>query len=420
MLAVSGGVDSMVMLDLFYTAGFNIGVAHCNFQLREDESDQDENFVQAVSNHLKIPFYAIRFDTNNYAAENGLSVQVAARKLRYKWFEELAQKYDYNLLATAHHLNDNLETTLLNLVRGTGIKGLKGIPQKVNRIIRPLLIFKSEELISHARERKLTWREDRSNSSDAYHRNFIRLNIIPQLKKLNPALEERFLKTNERILGAVEIFERGLHQLKKEFVIHSDGQVKIEKTILKVTDFPQVLMWELIKEYGFNYQQCVEAVAASAGTPGKQFVTIKYRLIIDRHCWIISPWTDQIEHIKIEQEDSMASLMNLNLNIGYQSSSELLRDPWVAQLDASGIKFPITWRKWRDGDYFVPLGMDHRKKVSDFLVDNKVSRADKDNVTVMESDGNVIWIPGHRIDNRYKVTDRTEQIIKFAITPHFD
>lgn len=420
LLAVSGGVDSMVMLDLFHTAGFNVGVAHCNFQLRGEESEQDEHFVQEVSNHLKIPFYAIRFDTNNYAAEHGLSVQVAARKLRYDWFEELAEKNGYNLLATAHHLNDNLETTLLHLVRGTGISGLKGIPQKINRIIRPLLKFTSEELISYARVRNLQWREDVSNLSDAYDRNFIRLNIIPQLKKLNPALEDGFLKSNERILGAVEIFEMGLHRLKKEFVRKIDGDIRIEKAILTVTNFPQVLVWELIKEYGFNYTQCKDAVLASEATPGKQFIAAGYKLTIDRDCWIISQWAEETGQVKIELKDSNACLGNLKLNIEHQVRGEILNDPWAAHLDAAAIKFPLTWRRWRDGDYFVPLGMNHRKKISDFLIDNKVSRADKERVTVLESDGNVIWVPGHRTDNRYKVTDHTQRIIKFSITPHFD
>lgn len=414
LLAVSGGVDSMVMLHLFHKAGYTVSVAHCNFQLRGDASDEDERFVQQACAQLKVPFHGKRFETNNYAAANGYSIQMAARELRYAWFSMLMQELSYPLLATAHHLNDNLETTLLNFVRGTGISGMKGIPEKSNNIIRPLLMFTKNELVSYANSNKITWREDVSNETDDYDRNLLRHQVIPKLQELNPALEQTFKLTNQRLQGATAVFQLGLHHLRQQFVTEEKDRTTISTELLQHISFPEVVLWELLKDYGFNHTQCADAVAAAAQS-GKIFLSSSHQLTIDRKVWIVAPISNQMTALEVKQNDSKVTFGALTMTIERSRDSTFSDDANEAKLDASKITFPLTWRRWSEGDAFTPLGMKQKKKLSDFFIDAKVSRTDKDKATVLETNGEIIWVVGYRINDRYKITHQTKNVLLFRV-----
>lgn len=416
LLAVSAGVDSMAMLHLFSKGGYNFAVAHCNFQLRGSASEEDEKLVKKTCKALNIPFHTTRFHTNNYAAANSLSVQMAARELRYTWFRQLMQQHHYQWLATAHHLNDNLETTLLNFVRGTGISGVRGIPPVNSNIIRPLLAFSKAELVAYATAQRIAWREDASNASEDYDRNFLRYQVIPHLQLLNPALEETFKRSNQRLLGAEAIFLLGLQHLKRTYVREAGGNLYIDKALLQQTPYPEVVVWELLKTYGFNYSQCRDAVEAQ--DTGKQFLSPTHLLLIDRHEWIVAPAPQQQHAVVIDKDVAQVAFNHLELTCTHTSDTTISNNPNTAQLDAGKITFPITWRRWQEGDAFVPLGMTQQKKLSDFFIDKKVPRTDKARATVLEAGGEILWVVGYRIDNRYKITDNTTQILQFTLRSH--
>lgn len=408
----------MVMAHLFHQAGYTFGVAHCNFQLRGKDSEEDERFVQTWCSQNNISFHVKAFNTNNYAVENGLSIQMAARDLRYIWFKEIMDEHGYTRLATAHHLNDNFETMILNLVRGTGLSGLRGIQYKSNNIIRPLISFAKSDLIAYATENKIAWREDVSNESSDYDRNFIRHEVMPKLLELNPALEKGISKTHQRLLAAEALSQLGLDDLRQEFVIVEKNRIKIDKAFLMVTSYPVGVAWELIKQYGFNFSQCEDMVKASLEVSGKQFLSPSHQLVVDRDAWLIEPHQKPLSLVIINQGEAAATFGALEMTIEQGTYPVLSVDPMVAMFDADKVQFPLIWRAWEKGDNFTPLGMDSKKKLSDFFVDIKLSRLDKQEATVVESDGEIIWIVGYRIDNRFKVTDQNKQIIKLTVQSH--
>jgi tRNA(Ile)-lysidine synthase len=415
LLAVSGGLDSMVMLELFCTAGYSVAVAHCNFQLRGNESDGDEAFVKDRCNHLGIPFYSKGFDTNNYAWENSLSTQLAARELRYAWFNVLLALEKFDHLATAHHLNDSLETVLLNLCRGTGIEGLAGIPLENKSIIRPMLFASREEIQVYAKEEKIVWREDSGNLTDDYQRNFLRHQIVPKLKEINPSLEHTFFSTLEKVRGGVELMKHGHQQLEHAFVKQADGKTLIIKEAFRDFHYPAPVLWELIKHFGFNIEQSEEIIQSLHSQSGKKFFATAYQLIIDREDLIISLLQDSWDQTEIQEGQIAATLGPWRLE-SKESEIIIKPDKVEAILDLWRLRFPLVWRKWRAGDSFCPLGMDHRKKISDFLIDQKISLADKDALTVLESNGEIAWVAGHRIDNRFRITAQTKRAVSFRIT----
>ena len=408
----------MVMAHLFHQAGNAMGIAHCNFQLRGKDSLEDETFVEAWCSQHKITFHSKAFNTNNYAAENGLSIQMAARELRYTWFRELMEEEGYTILATAHHLNDNFETALLNLLRGTGLSGLRGMPFKSNNIIRPLLNFLKEDILQYANENKIAWREDASNTSSDYDRNYIRNEIIPKLSELNPSLERSFGRTHQRLLAAEALSQLGMEALKQEFVIVDKSRVKIDKAFLVVTPFPVGVAWELIKPYGFNHSQCEEMVSVSLESSGKRFLSHTHQLVVDRDAWLIEAYKERLDQVVITEGETGVSFGSFEMNIETGIYKSLTSDPLVAMLDLEKIRFPLIWRTWEQGDRFSPLGMENQKKLSDFFIDSKLSLLDKQEATVVESDGEIVWVVGYRIDNRFKVTDQKKQTIRLSVKPH--
>jgi len=417
LLAVSGGLDSMVMLHLFQACGFLVGVAHVNFQLRGEESESDEQFVKNWCAVHNIPFFVQRFQTNNYAMEEKMSIQMAARELRYSWFEELLEKERFRYVATAHHLNDSIETVLINLVRGTGIEGMTGIPVINGNRIRPLLFASKSEIEDYAAEKGITWREDSSNLTDNYQRNFIRHQIIPALKKINPALEDTFRDTVSRIRSELTILHHDLEGWKKENWKKEGEIIRIRKNGLQPDQGPARL-WHCIKPFGFSYAQCEDILRALYGQSGKQFLVSDYKLVVDRDFLVITPGKNNLEEVVIEMKQEDAVLGSYQMLVKPTLELTPSSNPDNATLDADKLTFPLIWRKWKPGDYFFPLGMTHRKKISDFLIDNKISVGEKDLVTVIEAGGEIVWVVGHRIDNRYKITPQTKNVLSLFIRPY--
>jgi tRNA(Ile)-lysidine synthase len=413
---VSGGVDSMAMLYLFTEAGIPVGVAHCNFQLRGRESEGDEAFVAQVCKELSIPFFIKRFETEAYAWENSLSTQMAARELRYAWFEELLSSHAYRYLATGHHLDDSLETILLNLTRGSSTEGLAGIPVKNGNIIRPLLFATKKQISKYAAAKGMVWREDLSNLTDDYQRNFIRHQVIPQLRELNPSLETTWQSGIEKIQGDLSLLQHAFDAWKKEFVVENAGRTTIQKDGFATFLQPASLLWRYIRNVGFNFEQSREMIQSLHGQPGKRFFSSTHLLAVDRDSLIITPHQDhwQEEAVHEGQTETILGPYRLTMEVTKEVHPGTEIDEAV--LDATRLTFPLLWRKWRPGDSFHPLGMDHKKKISDFLIDKKISVADKEKITVLESAGQVVWVVGHRIDDRFKLTHHTDSMLIFRLS----
>lgn len=419
LLAVSGGLDSMVMLHLFKRANYPIGVAHCNFQLRGVEADQDEQFVKDACQSLGVPFFSKKFDTQAYAKENRLSIQVAARELRYAWFQQVMNDEKFDYLATAHHVNDSLETVLLKWVHGSSLESFAGIPVRNQKVIRPLLFATRNQLSEYASERSILWRNDSSNDSDDYQRNFIRQQVIPKLKEINPALESTFKHGLKKITGELEFLQSQLEQWKHDHVHNKDGQILIDKAALLNASFSDSILWRVVREFGFNIDQCHDMMQAMRSQPGKKFIGTSHLLTLDREHIIISPYDDAYEAVTIREKNESVVRGAWEITLERTKSKDISASPIEVSLDSDKISFPITWRYWQPGDSFYPLGMENRKKLSDFLIDRKIPLADKNGISVLESGGEIIWVVGHRIDNRYKITPETKSVIRFTVQPYF-
>lgn len=419
LLAVSGGLDSMVMLNLFKRSNYTIGVAHCNFQLRGSEAEEDERFVADACKAADVPFFVKKFNTRDYATANKLSIQAAARELRYAWFQELMSEERFAFLATAHHVNDSLETVLLKWIHGSSLESFAGIPVRNKKVIRPMLFATRTQLADFASEKGIMWRNDSSNDSDDYQRNFIRHQVVPRLKEINPALESTFLHGLKKITGELEFLRTQLEQWKAEHIHQKVGQVFINKAALLNATFSDSLLWRVVREYGFNIDQCHDMMQAMQSQSGKKFIGTSHLLTLDRDHIIISPYDDAYEAVTIREKNESVVRGVWEISIERTTSKEISTSSIVASLDADKVKFPITWRYWQPGDSFYPLGMENRKKLSDFLIDRKIPLADKNGISVLESDGEIIWVVGHRIDNRYKITPETKSVVTFSVLPYF-
>jgi tRNA(Ile)-lysidine synthase len=420
LLGVSGGVDSVVMADLFRRSGFNAGVAHCNFQLRGAESDEDARFVERFAARCGMPFHSTVFETGRVAQDRGISIQMAARELRARWFDELLRAHKYAYVATAHHLNDVLETVLLNLTRGTGIDGLAGIPVRQQRTIRPLLFASRDQINSYAREQDISWREDSSNATDDYQRNMIRHHVVPVLRQINPNLEETFSDTSFRLRASREFVHRFLKDFSIRNINYDGKHVQISKEELMDHRFASVILWELIKDLGFNFDQCI-GIAGGGHQPGVVFTSSSHRLTVDRDAFVISRLTDITGiHVEIPAGATRATGGGQSLTLVMQKRDQfaLEKDDTIAQLDYDKLSFPLIWRAWMEGDRFIPLGMTEHKKVSDFLIDEKVALPEKDHVTVIESGGEIVWIVGRRVSAHVRVTGETRNILIIRVDSH--
>lgn len=405
---MSGGLDSMALLRLFHEGGFSVAVAHANFQLRGAESDGDEQFVAHYCKQRGIPFFGNRFDTNNYAKANGLSVQMAARELRYAWFAQLMQSKGFDCVATAHHANDNTETVFLNLTKGAGIDGLTGIEPRNGKIIRPLLFASRAQIEEYAAQIQLAWREDESNAGIDYERNKIRHTVITTLKQINPALENTIARSTEKLKGVEYFAEAGLAYWRNAYVNESHGQLLISKKGLEA--MPAAALYHYLRTFGFNWDQCRQIATATHLQPGKRFSAPEYELVIDRDNLILYSKSD-LKPVEIAEVDKVYRQGAQEMQVRLLKEAFLSTQKTMACLDADKVPMPLTWRKWMEGDVFYPLGMHQKKKLSDFFIDQKLSLADKDSATVVASNGQIVWVVGYRMDDRFKITDTTRRTL---------
>jgi tRNA(Ile)-lysidine synthase len=419
LLAVSGGIDSMVMAHLFLKSGYNTGIAHCNFSLRAEESDKDEELVRQFASGHNIPFFTKKFDTAAYSKDNGLSIQMAARELRYKWFEKIMDETGYDLLAVAHNLNDNIETFIINLVRGTGIAGLAGMKPLSNRIIRPLLFAPRRTIALFCSENHIGYREDMSNEDTKYTRNKIRHKIIPVLMEINPSIESTLNETAERFAGINEIVNNSILEIREKISEDKGGLTSFSLTKLLPYIQNRTLLFELFKPYGVTGVRLNELVSIIEGKTGGQIFTNTHRIVKNRREIIISH--------EVINGDTFFNISDLSdfltvpiIETAYYEDAtgafEIPSDRFSAWIDAERIRFPMTIRKWKAGDRFFPLGMKQQKKLSDYFIDCKYSLLEKENKLILESDGRIVWIIGDRIDNRFRITGSTKKalVIKAA------
>ncbi|MFN6946488.1 MAG: tRNA lysidine(34) synthetase TilS [Cytophagaceae bacterium] len=412
-LAVSGGVDSVVLADMMQKTDIKFCIAHCNFRLRGEESEEDEKFVRELATSLNVPIFVKYFNTEDYASEKKISTQMAARELRYKWFEELRQELEYDYVAVAHHLNDSVETILLNLTKGTGIAGLHGIGSKVGKIVRPLLFAEKDEVLAYAIQNSLKWRDDSSNESLKYQRNLIRNEVVPLLKKINPNLEQTMRLTMEKISAVEGLYNEKLEQVRQQVFTKEGSLIKLNLSNLLDEKEPVILIAGLLEPFGFSYTDA-KSIAEASGESGKQFFSSTHRAVTGRNELIISEIPGSKEKaIRLDENTRNFSFAGkqFSWNVLEKADAVISGDPDTAFLDYDLLKFPLELRYWQQGDRFVPLGMKGYKKVSDLLVDRKLSIPEKEQVVVLCSGGEIVWVVGLRLDDRFKVTDQTKKTL---------
>jgi len=418
LLAVSGGIDSTVLSELFHVAGFDFVLAHCNFKLRGKESDGDQLFAEELAEKYKVPFFISIFQTKKYAVKKGISVQMAARELRYEWFEKIRKESGCQYIATAHNLDDQIETVFVNLTRVTGIAGMHGIKPRQGNIIRPLLFAYRRDIKAYADKNGIIFREDSSNKSDHYTRNFIRHKIIPLFEKINPEFRNTFTQTIGQISKTEEIYRRHIQDIKKQLMVESDNVIKLNIEELKKLQPPDTYLYEFLKSYGFNYSQIEELINSLGTIPGKQFISENYILTKDRKELIITPKITINEFNYFIEKSDKSITIPVHLHLSSEKKTEklnILTNQTIAMLDYDKLTFPLTLRKWQQGDFFYPLGMNLRKKLSDFFTDHKFSIPEKQNIWLLCSGKDIIWIVGHRIDDRYKVTEVTKTVFTLKL-----
>jgi tRNA(Ile)-lysidine synthase len=419
LLAVSGGIDSMVMAHIFIQLGYETGIVHCNFSLRGKESEKDEDLVRKFAEKHKIPFFSTRFETKTFAKENGISIQMAARELRYSWFEKIRKDNSYDLVAVAHNLNDNIETLIINLTRGTGLAGLSGMRIVSNRIIRPLLFASRQQITDYCILNKIRYREDKSNADTKYIRNKIRHQIIPVLKEINPSIEITLNETAERFIGINEIVSEYIRKLREKICEQSEDIITFNLSHLRVHMHNKAILFELFKPYGIINVQLEDLLKVINGKTGGQIFTGSHRIIKNRKEIIVSS-----EEIRDTTSFIIRNIKGFKKVPGIESAlySEITKtfeiptNPSTACIDAEKLIYPLIVRKWKPGDHFYPLGMKQKKKLSDYFIDNKYSILEKENKLILESDGNIVWIIGDRIDNRFKITRTTKKTLTIKST----
>lgn len=418
LLAVSGGVDSVVLCYLFQQSGFQFGIAHCNFQLRGEASDGDEVFVKNLARRLEVPFFSKSFDTNAFAAKHKISIQMAARELRYEWLEQIRQTHDFQWLATAHHLNDSIETFFYNFAKGTGIRGLHGIPLKNERIVRPLLFATKDEILDFAKAENIAYRKDASNEEIKYDRNKIRHQVMPVFKSLNPDFERTAAENLRRIQEVEFLFDWAVAQIRREAVQEIEDKIQI--SIAKTTDYQpaaSTLLYEWLKPFGFHPDLIDKMLEAQTGAV---FYSLTHRLLVDRDTFIIEKQALEPQN---EQFVITEKIRDLHLNVGsftfeYKTGhpETFTDDNYTVYLDAEKLRFPLTLRHWQPGDFFYPLGLrGNRQKLQDFFTNQKLSRFDKERAWILISGKDICWVVGHRLDERFKITSTTKAywVIRF-------
>ena len=414
-LALSGGIDSMVLADLLMKSKVEFVVAHCNFHLRGEESDGDEKFVREFAEKHGVQCFVKHFETEKYAEEKGVSVEMAARDLRYAWFEELRQQLDYNKIAVAHHADDQAETFFINLLRGAGLRGLKGMQPQNGVIIRPMLWASREQIHQYAIENSITWREDHTNAETVYLRNKIRNQLLPVFDELHSEARLGLYKSLEHLASENELYRELLNERLAQVVEQEGDVMTLKYSSLLTSHFSLQLLFEWLRQYNFNTDQCHFIFEAMETGIGNQYYSPTHQLVIGRNELQLSEIKSvSDEEIRIEVgEEKILSPIYLRFSQVERTSDFIIdKSPNVAQLDAEKIQFPLTLRHWRHGDRFQPLGMKGSKLLSDFFVDQKFTETQKKNVfLLLSADNQILWVVGHRIDDRFKVTSETKSIL---------
>lgn len=418
LLAVSGGIDSMILCDLFLKSNFKFAIAHCNFHLRGEESNRDERFVREYAQKNNIKIHVKDFDTYSYMKEKGKSMQVSAREMRYSWFNELLKEEGYSYIATGHHIDDSIETFFMNILRGTGIAGLHGILQKVNLVIHPLLFTGRAEIVNYQKENKLEFVEDSSNATTKYTRNKIRHELIPLVKEIAPNFDKIISKEIERFRETEVVFRSVINDAKTELLEIENQTIKISIEKLKSYVPQKIFMYEILSDFGFNEATINSIEDALLETSGKQFYSETHRLVKDRdYLLIVKNEPQNLNQYLIEEsQTSVYSPIILHMEILKDLQYvKIPKNKEVAMLDYDKLSYPLILRKWKKGDSFFPYGLQGEKKISEFYKNLKYSILDKENQWLLCSENDIIWVVGQRIDDRYKITKSTKTIYKIEL-----
>lgn len=415
LLAVSGGSDSMVMCDLFFRTGMEFAIAHCNFQLRGAEADADEALVQSWAKQRQIRFFNTRFDTANIAQQQKTGIQETARNLRYEWLENIRRDQQFDYIATAHHANDNVETLLMNLFRGTGINGLHGIPERNGKIVRPLLFALKTDIIAYANEAEVPYRDDASNASDKYLRNAVRLHILPSIEKYFPEATNRLNENIQRFAQSELLYRKELQRQLHKLVQQRGNDIYLPVKLLQKMEAAETLCYEIFSDYGFTSAQIPQLLRLAEGESGRYIESSSHRVIKNRDFLILTSRqttaTDFIQITSLPAEVETAEGRFIFSVVEKSSLTDMRED--VAYVDLEKISLPLMLRRWRTGDYFYPLGMGmKKKKLGRFFIDQKIPLHRKEQVWVVENDKKIVWVAGMRLDERFKIRPQTASVLK--------
>ncbi|MBR5208810.1 MAG: tRNA lysidine(34) synthetase TilS [Paludibacteraceae bacterium] len=427
LIGVSGGRDSIALLHVLYRLGYDIVVAHCNFHLRGEESNRDSEFVTKHVQDMDVPFYSIDFDTELYARQNKISIEMAARELRYEWFDSLLKLTGCKYIAVAHHADDVVETFLINMTRGTGLHGLTGIKAKNGNIVRPFLRITRNDINDYIYDNGFDYVEDSTNSEVVYVRNKVRNIIIPALETINPSFRSSTIQSIENLTRAQNFVMHYVELLRNEIVEHRDGMDVLDLEKIRTAPEPIYVLYEILKPYGFSASTVYNIFTCifEENVSGKQFYSASgVRALRDRDKIFIQLRKDDDDVYADEPEEyeirNVAAFFNLHLNfmaeIFDSNSFTIVKDKSVCCIDYKKLTFPLVLRKWKQADSFCPFGMKGRKKLSDFFVDQKFSLFEKENTWVLTDGkcGDIIWVVGHRTDNRFRIDEQTKQILRIS------
>ncbi len=411
LVGVSGGADSIALLTLLVESGYSCIAAHCNFHLRGEESQRDEFFAASYAAKLQVPFCKVDFDTVQYAESHQVSIEMAARELRYDWFEQQRIKWNAQAIAVAHHRDDSVETVLLNLMRGTGIRGMRGIQPRNGYVVRPFLAVSRETIEEWLAERQIPFITDSTNLSDEYTRNFIRLRVLPLLEELNPSVRETIARTAENLSATAEIYTEAIASARKKVFV-TDNQLSIKE--LLAYPAPETLLYEFLSPFGFSAAVTTEVFRSLHGESGKQFYSSDYRLLKDRESLILSLREQKTDEIYLITEKTTVIRNPIELTLDkfvLFSDFTFCKEKHIAYFDADKLNYPLSLRRWKKGDWFIPFGMKGRKKLSDYFSDRKFNLLEKEEAWLLCSGENILWIVGERADNRCRVTSTTKNVL---------
>lgn len=412
LLGVSGGADSVALLSILTSFGYNCVVAHCNFMLRGEESIRDRDFTRNLVKQFNVEYTEVEFKTEQYAKEKKLSIEMACRELRYNWFERERIKHNCRYVAIAHHRDDSIETLLINLIRGTGISGLTGISPVNGAIIRPLLSISRLEIELLLTAQNLPYIVDSTNNEVVYVRNKIRNTILPLMREINPSVNSSIERTIQNLRETEILYKRGLKDILSNIVTYNDDKTTIDISLLEVEETKNSLLYEILKPFGFISSQIPSIVNSINGSSGLRFFSKTHRIVKDREQFIVTPITTTDDITPIQTPEDILNIEYIDIK---KDGFTLIRDRGIAYFDADKVEQPLTVRHWRDGDKFVPFGMTGRQKLSDYFTNRKYSLIEKEEAKLLVSDGEIIWIVGDRQSNKFKITNKTKRVLKLSL-----